>query len=141
MNYVGKPLARRMDRTTNKIKFTTSEWYVDHLVVFAEGYLSLLSATLRNILRGIHTKAAVLHRDLRSWNVMVSDAGELTIIDFDRAKLGASKEQLAEEADRLRRFLKGDFVDKDPVIGSGDVPSDIDERIKNPSVVQSPSRK
>ncbi len=31
MNYVGNPLGRRMDRTTNKIKFTTSEWYVNHL--------------------------------------------------------------------------------------------------------------
>ncbi len=62
---------------------------------------------------------------------MYNHYGQVSIIDFDRANFDASKEDLDKEAARLARFLQGEFVDKDSIIGSHDVPSDIEERIMN----------
>ncbi len=63
--------------------------------------------------------------------MMCNRHGEVSIIDFDRASLKASKEEFAQETTRLARFSKGEFVDRDSVIGSHDVPSDILERVAN----------
>ncbi|KAF8876898.1 hypothetical protein CPB85DRAFT_1259514 [Mucidula mucida] len=99
MHDVGTPLGRRMD-TNKKIKFSAAE-----------------RASLKKILQAIHDQG-VLHRDLRSWNIMCNRYGEVSIIDFDRASFKASKEELRQETRRLARFLKGEFVDQDSVIGS-----------------------
>ncbi|KAF9040202.1 hypothetical protein BDZ89DRAFT_1060616 [Hymenopellis radicata] len=112
MHDVGNPLGRRMD-SNKKIKLSANE-----------------RASLKKILKAIHAKG-VLHRDLRSWNMMCNQHGEVSIIDFDRASLKASKEEFSQETVLLARFLKGEFVDRDSVIGSHDMPSDILERIAN----------
>ncbi|KAF9022681.1 hypothetical protein BDZ89DRAFT_1163128 [Hymenopellis radicata] len=113
MHNVGNPLGRRMDGD-RKIKFSATEKH----------------KTLKNI----HS-AGVLHRDLRSWNMMYNGHGEVFIIDFDRASFKASEEDLAREFERLARFLEGEFVDRDSIIGSSnDMPSDIQERIANADV-------
>ncbi|KAF8883586.1 hypothetical protein CPB85DRAFT_393717 [Mucidula mucida] len=111
---VGDPLGRRMD-CNKRIKFPPAE-----------------RSSLKQILKAIHSKG-VLHRDLCSWNMMCNQHGEVSIINFDRASLKASKEDFSKESARLTRFLDGEFVDDDAVIGSQDVPSDIEERIINPS--------
>ncbi len=63
--------------------------------------------------------------------MMYNHHGEVSIIDFDRARLNAPKEDLDKEAARLARFLQGEFVDTDSIIGSDDFPSDMEERIMN----------
>ncbi|KAF9034657.1 hypothetical protein BDZ89DRAFT_1062379 [Hymenopellis radicata] len=111
MHDVGNPLGRRMD-SDEKIKLSANE-----------------RASLKKTSKAIHAKG-VLHRDLRSWNMMCNRYGEVSIIDFDRASLKASKEEFSQEAARMARFLKGEFVDRDSVIGSHcNMPSDILERI------------
>lgn len=63
------------------------------------------------ILRSIHD-AKVLHRDLRLENLLVQDSGDVTIIDFDQARLEA-EDGFENEYQGLRRLLRG-FV-KDAV--------------------------
>ncbi|KAF8997943.1 hypothetical protein BDZ89DRAFT_1171107 [Hymenopellis radicata] len=111
---VGNPLGRRMD-SNKRIKFSSPE-----------------RSSLKRILKAIHSKG-VLHRDLRSWNMMCNQHGEVSIIDFDRASLKASKEEFSKELARLTRFLDGEFVDEEAVIGSHDIPSTSRSRDLNES--------
>ncbi|KAF9020087.1 hypothetical protein BDZ89DRAFT_1164340 [Hymenopellis radicata] len=113
MQDVGKPLGRRMDGD-RKIRFSATE-----------------KSSLKKTLKDIHS-AGVLHRDLRSWNMMYNEHGEVFIIDFDRASFKASEEDHAREFERLTSFLEGEFVDRDSIIGSfNDTLSDTEERITN----------
>lgn len=72
--------------------------------------------TLRAMLHSLHD-ANVLHRDVRSWNIMTHADGKLTIIDFDRASLQGMASEFDAENDRLERLIAGQYVDQEPVIG------------------------
>lgn len=77
---------------------------------------------LRRTLRAIH-KAGVLHRDIRSWNMMEDVYGRVYIADFDRATFDGSKENYSDEKKRLNEFLAGKYVDEARVIGRDDIDS------------------
>ncbi|KAF9038305.1 hypothetical protein BDZ89DRAFT_1157159 [Hymenopellis radicata] len=74
------------------------------------------AASLRETLKSIH-KAGVLHRDLRSWNMLVDGFDRVFITDFDRSSLNASATEYRFEVERLEKFLSGGYVDRDPIIG------------------------
>lgn len=60
----------------------------------------------------------MLHRDIRTWNILVDDYGRWTISDFDRANLFmASDEEYEEEMERLHMLVAGEDVDRMPMIG------------------------
>ena len=89
--------------------------------------LTAFRQRLTQIVNSIH-KAKVLHRDLRAWNILVNDAGDLTVIDFDRASVGvASGTDYVHEKKRLKRLLNGHYVDDETVIGSDYIREDIRE--------------
>ena len=79
-------------------------------------------------LESIHA-AGVLHRDIRSWNVVVDDEG-LSIIDFDRASLTASEFDYTEEMRRMKRFVDGGYIDEEPIIGKEYLPADIQRHVR-----------
>ena len=63
----------------------------------------------------------MLHRDIRTWNILVDDYGHWTISDFDRANLYmASDEEYEEEMERLLKLVAGEDVDRMPMIGVGE---------------------
>ena len=60
----------------------------------------------------------MLHRDIRTWNILVDDYGRWTISDFDRANLYmASDKEYEEEMGRLQKLVAGEDVDRMPMIG------------------------
>lgn len=75
---------------------------------------------MRRILRSMH-KAGVLHRDIRSWNLLEDDFGRVYIADFDRAIRLASQKYYTVELERLKRFIDGGYVDDEPVIDGDDL--------------------
>ncbi|KAF9003741.1 hypothetical protein BDZ89DRAFT_1169465 [Hymenopellis radicata] len=98
----GSPIADRMD-ADNRVSLTVDE-----------------QDELKTILSGIHD-AGVLHRDVRSWNIMVDQLGRLRFIDFDRGSLRASTPDFDKERDRLERFMRGEYIDQERVIGADDL--------------------
>ncbi|KAF8867730.1 hypothetical protein CPB85DRAFT_1264229 [Mucidula mucida] len=64
---------------------------------------------IRAAVSSIHA-AGVLHRDLRTWNILVNDAGGISIIDFDRANTDAQDKDIQVEWERLEKLLKGKHV-------------------------------
>ncbi|KAF9022212.1 hypothetical protein BDZ89DRAFT_1070850 [Hymenopellis radicata] len=72
--------------------------------------------SLTQTLAGIH-KAGVLHRDLRSWNILVDRFDRVIITDFDCSTLKGSEEEYRLETERLEKFTSGGFVDHDSIIG------------------------
>ncbi|KAF8999577.1 hypothetical protein BDZ89DRAFT_1082706 [Hymenopellis radicata] len=91
LSNVGRPLGERMD-ADRKVKLSAKQ-----------------GKTLRTILEGIHG-AGILHRDIRSWNILIDESGQLYIADFDREKKC------------LNSFISGKYVDEDAVIGLDDIP-------------------
>lgn len=85
-------------------------------------------AELESNLDEIHA-AGVLHRDLRSWNLLVNLQGSISIIDFDRATLSAHPNEYAAEKHRMQRFLKGERIDFDRAIGRDGIAENIFELI------------
>ncbi|KAF9040219.1 hypothetical protein BDZ89DRAFT_1060638 [Hymenopellis radicata] len=77
-------------------------------------------AELKSILTAIH-EAGVLHRDVRSWNIMEDDFGRVRFTDFDRSSFRGTGEDYQAEKERLDRFIAGEFVDKDDIIGADDL--------------------
>ncbi|KAF8891165.1 hypothetical protein CPB85DRAFT_1441057 [Mucidula mucida] len=75
---------------------------------------------LKSILTAIH-EAGVLHRDVRSWNIMEDDFGRVRFTDFDRSSFRGTSEDYQAEQERLDRFIAGEFVDKDDIIGADDL--------------------
>ncbi|KAF9012798.1 hypothetical protein BDZ89DRAFT_1077380, partial [Hymenopellis radicata] len=75
---------------------------------------------LKSILTAIH-EAGVLHRDVRSWNIMEDDSGRVRFTDFDRSSLRGKPEDYQAEQERLDRFIEEGYVDKDDIIGEDDV--------------------
>ncbi|KAF8909227.1 hypothetical protein CPB85DRAFT_1562553 [Mucidula mucida] len=73
-------------------------------------------ASLTETLANIH-KAGVLHRDIRSWNILVDRFDRVFITDFDCSTLKGSEAEYRLEAERLKKFTSGGFVDHDPIIG------------------------
>ena len=69
--------------------------------------------------------ANVLHRDVRTWNIMTDADSKLTIIDFDRASLRGTPSEFGAEDDRLERLLAGEYVDKEPVFGGDDMSENV----------------
>lgn len=56
-------------------------------------------------------RAGVRHNDLRPENLLVKDNGQVTIIDFDRATLKASRGARQRERRHLERLLDGDYIE------------------------------
>ncbi|KAF9040266.1 hypothetical protein BDZ89DRAFT_1060691 [Hymenopellis radicata] len=75
---------------------------------------------LKSILTAIH-EAGVLHRDVRSWNMMEDDFWRVRFTDFDRSSFRGTSEDYQAEQERLDRFIAGEFVDKDDIIGADDL--------------------
>ncbi|RDB15957.1 Mitogen-activated protein kinase 14B [Hypsizygus marmoreus] len=61
-----------------------------------------------DVLKSIH-RAGVRHRDLRPENLAISDDGEVTIFDFDRAVLGASEGSRQRELEHLMDLVNGEY--------------------------------
>ncbi|KAF9053744.1 hypothetical protein BDZ89DRAFT_1056311 [Hymenopellis radicata] len=73
------------------------------------------SDQLREVVDGIHD-AGVLHGDIRSWNMLLDSDERVWIIDFDHASLEGSERDYVAESERLERFIKGKYIDRDPVL-------------------------
>ncbi len=78
----------------------------------------------------IHT-AGVIHRDLRTWNILVNDTGGITIIDFDRANIHADEDDLKLEWERLEKLLKGQHVENGQIIGKDGMPANIGDLVND----------
>ncbi|KAF8906450.1 hypothetical protein CPB85DRAFT_1456625 [Mucidula mucida] len=93
---------------------------IPSLLSYREGLktdLRVLIIQLKSILAAMH-EAGVLHRDVRSWNIMMDDSGRVRFTDFDRSSLRGKSEDYEAEKDRSKRFIEGEYVDKDDIIGS-----------------------
>ncbi|KAJ6462396.1 hypothetical protein C8R47DRAFT_1202224 [Mycena vitilis] len=64
------------------------------------------------VLALIHT-AGVEHRDIRPPNLLLNDAGEAVIIDFDQAELDPSEIRLRREIVRFKKLLDGELTSAD----------------------------
>ncbi|KAF8904519.1 hypothetical protein CPB85DRAFT_1255327 [Mucidula mucida] len=102
LSHVGRPLGARMN-SDRKVKLTAKQ-----------------SKELRSILRGIHG-GGILHRDIRSWNILVDEFDHVYIADFDRGSFEGTEANFVEEKARLDSFIAGKYVDEDEVIGSDDL--------------------
>lgn len=59
----------------------------------------------------------VLHGDLRSWNMLFAKDGSISIIDFDSSSIRTARQVDYEaESNRLESFIRGNYIDKDPVL-------------------------
>ncbi|KAJ7065562.1 hypothetical protein C8F01DRAFT_1366523 [Mycena amicta] len=58
------------------------------------------------ILESVH-RAGVRHYDIRSANLMLNDAGEAFIVDFDRGRLNSSEAKKEAEMNILRKAMEG----------------------------------
>lgn len=63
-------------------------------------------------MKTIH-KAGVRHRDIRPYNLLVNDADEVSIIDFDRAVFEARKNLQRREYKMLESLLDGNYIPPD----------------------------
>ncbi|KAK0451991.1 uncharacterized protein EV420DRAFT_1311758 [Desarmillaria tabescens] len=93
LSYNGQPLAHRSDPPASGITVSEEE-----------------RATLLRILESIHA-AGVAHGDIRSWNMVADEEGNLSIIDFDRAKYRGHRAQMEAERKRLEYLLDGEPID------------------------------
>ncbi|KAF9018399.1 hypothetical protein BDZ89DRAFT_1073913 [Hymenopellis radicata] len=100
----GLPLGRRMD-SDRKVDLSPQA-----------------QESLRSILGSIH-EAGILHRDVRSWNIMEDASGRVRFTDFDRASFHAKEADYVAERARLDKFIGGEYVDDDRVIGADDLAS------------------
>ncbi|PBL01836.1 hypothetical protein ARMGADRAFT_1158499 [Armillaria gallica] len=93
ISYNGQTLAHRSDPPASGIMVSPDE-----------------RATLIRILESIHT-AGVAHGDIRTWNMVADGKGNLSIIDFDRAKFRGHRAQMRAEHQRLEDLLDGEPID------------------------------
>ncbi|KAF9037346.1 hypothetical protein BDZ89DRAFT_441370 [Hymenopellis radicata] len=102
------------------------------------GRRAKLTANEKTLIRAAMTSihaAGVLHRDLRTWNILVNDAGGISIIDFDRANIDAQEKDFRVEWERLEKLLKGQHVENGQVIGKDGMPANIGDLVNdNPEV-------
>ena len=82
--------------------------------------LTYVSQEMRSILSEIH-QAGVLHRDIRSWNLLVDESERISFADFDRASFHAKDDDYVKEKERLDKFIEGIYIDELPPIGNDDV--------------------
>ncbi|KAF8918543.1 hypothetical protein CPB85DRAFT_1430245 [Mucidula mucida] len=80
----------------------------------------LVREDLTSILASIHD-AGILHRDVRSWNILEDAEGRVRFTDFDRGSFQARPKDYLAEKQRLERFLRGEFVDRADIIGQDDL--------------------
>ncbi|KAF9040267.1 hypothetical protein BDZ89DRAFT_1035190 [Hymenopellis radicata] len=115
----GRPLGHRMDRD-KKVDCLLRHGMI-LLIDCSEIILTWrFSVELKSILTAIHG-AGILHRDVRSWNIMEDDLGQVRFTDFDRSSFRGTTEDYRAEQERLDRFIEGEFVDKDAIIGADDL--------------------
>lgn len=69
--------------------------------------------------------AGVRHNDIRPDNLLVNPDDKVTIIDFDRAILKATKGQREREYANLERLLNGDYLPPGPFLSDA-TPQDSD---------------
>lgn len=62
-----------------------------------------------DVLETIH-HAGILHGDLRAWNLLVADNGDVSIIDFDSAEFDAPDKHYNAEERVMISLLDGKFV-------------------------------
>ncbi|KAK0231445.1 hypothetical protein IW262DRAFT_1260881 [Armillaria fumosa] len=93
LSYNGQTLAHRSDPPASGITVSPEE-----------------RATLIRILESIHA-AGVAHGDIRTWNMVADGKGNLSIIDFDRAKFRGHRAQMRAEHQRLEDLLNGEPID------------------------------
>ncbi|PBK65722.1 hypothetical protein ARMSODRAFT_1087332 [Armillaria solidipes] len=93
LSYNGQTLAHRSDPPASGISVSPEE-----------------RATLLRILESIHA-AGVAHGDIRTWNMVADGEGNLSIIDFDRAKFRGHRAQMRAERQRLEDLLDGEPID------------------------------
>ncbi|KAF9020971.1 hypothetical protein BDZ89DRAFT_1071891 [Hymenopellis radicata] len=86
--------------------------------------------SLKETLDKIHAAGAV-HRDIRSWNMMVDSSGDMFIADFDRASFNGSEHDLEKETQRFQAFVAGEYVDARPVVGDDDLASSYSDYIED----------
>ncbi|KAF9037352.1 hypothetical protein BDZ89DRAFT_1061508 [Hymenopellis radicata] len=102
------------------------------------GRRAKLTANEKTLIRAAMTSihaAGVLHRDLRTWNILVNDAGGISIIDFDRSNIDAQEKDFRVEWERLEKLLKGQHVENGQVIGKDGMPANIGDLVNdNPDV-------
>ncbi|KAF9016333.1 hypothetical protein BDZ89DRAFT_1075700 [Hymenopellis radicata] len=85
---------------------------------------------IRAAMSSVHA-AGVLHRDLRTWNILINDAGSISIIDFDRANIDAHEEDFQLEWERLEKLLKGKHVENGEAIGKDGMPANIGDLVND----------
>ncbi|KAF9021586.1 hypothetical protein BDZ89DRAFT_1137933 [Hymenopellis radicata] len=85
---------------------------------------------LRSALASIHA-AGVIHRDLRSWNILVDAGGQISIIDFDRASTSPSHSDFEKESARLEKFLAGKHIDDGQIIGNHTMAANIGDLVND----------
>lgn len=115
---VGQPMGMDMDEQRS-VQVSDKHGYVSFSGLVVEAHRNRRRA-LTTILGNIHG-AGVLHRDIRSWNMMIDELGEVHIADFDRGSLHGSLSDYAAEKARLEAFIQGRFIDEDAVIGADDL--------------------
>ncbi|KAK0490395.1 hypothetical protein IW261DRAFT_1587894 [Armillaria novae-zelandiae] len=93
LSYNGQALAYRSDPPASGITVSPEE-----------------RATLIRILESIHA-AGVAHGDIRTFNMVADGKGNLSIIDFDRAKFKGHGAQMRAEHQRLEDLLDGEPID------------------------------
>jgi tRNA A-37 threonylcarbamoyl transferase component Bud32 len=64
------------------------------------------------VFEDIH-RAGVRHQDPRVENLMIQDDGQVAVIDFDKAELGASERSKTREIDYLKDILDGLYRSRD----------------------------
>lgn len=81
-----------------------------HRAVVCQLLIIQLSIGFKRALRSIH-RAGVRHNDIRPENLLATEDGKVTIIDFDRAVVGASRGARQRERGHLDSLFANDFLD------------------------------
>ncbi|KAJ7125750.1 hypothetical protein C8R43DRAFT_958223 [Mycena crocata] len=100
---LGGPLAMVMSHGGTSLRSRPTTSYPDVVVADDErtAYLRVLDA--------IHA-ANVRHHDIRPENMLIDDAGRVTIIDFDMAELNPSRSSKKREREHMVSLLNSDYV-------------------------------
>jgi serine/threonine protein kinase len=128
MNNAGVALCEQRTDRSGQVTVSASERCVTlmHILLPVGKADNECSANFSRILQDIH-RAGVRHRDIRPENLLVNDAGDAVIIDFDKATLRPTKEAQNREAAILTQLLDGKYYGPDIYLSPrSNVESDVD---------------